>query len=550
MARVVSLDIGTYAVRAVELTVGGGEPVLERFAQVVLPPGAVDRGEVVDAAAVATAVRRLWSEGGLRGRRVVIGVANQRVIVRQADFPAMSEEDFQAALQFEAQELIPIPVEEAVLDFQIVEESVATEGEPRMRVLLAAAQREMVQAHVAAVEAADLTPTAVDVVPFALVRALALSAEGTVDDRAAEAVVCIGGGVTNVVVHEGGVPRFVRILLVGGNDITAAVSQELDVDADEAEDLKRRADPASDDERVARAGEVVADRLAPLVEEIRGSLDYYRSQPEAVPITRVLLTGGASRSVGLVERLAGQLDGVVEQARPLAGVRIGAVNLSEAELVQLEALLAVPIGLALAGDVQRGVRRISLLPREMAVVRAQRRQTMLAAAAVAALFVLLMLIWAARSAQEANERDRAREAERRAAQLRQERAQLGDTTTIESELAQRQAQARAVLADDVAWTRLFNEVATVIPNDVWLTSFNGTKGNPGSITVQANGFDQTSTARWLLRVGELKSLSGVWVPNSAKQGEGPAALVSFQSQANLTPQAVSDRAQRFAGGGP
>ena len=550
MARVVSLDIGTYAVRAVELTVGGGEPVLERFAQVVLPPGAVERGEVVDAAAVATAVRRLWSEGGLRGRRVVIGVANQRVIVRQADFPAMSEEDFQAALQFEAQELIPIPVEEAVLDFQIVEESVATEGDPRMRVLLAAAQREMVQAHVAAVEAADLTPTAVDVVPFALVRVLALSAEGAVDDRAAEAVVCIGGGVTNVVVHEGGVPRFVRILLVGGNDITAAVSQELDVDADEAEDLKRRADPASDDERVARAGQVVADRLAPLVEEIRGSLDYYRSQPEALPITRVLLTGGGSRSVGLVERLAGQLDGVVEQARPLAGVRIGAVNLSEAELVRLEALLAVPIGLALAGDVQRGVRRISLLPREMAVVRAQRRQNMLAAAAVAALFVLLMLIWAARSAQEANERDRAREAERRAAQLRQERAQLGDTTTIESELAQRQAQARAVLADDVAWTRLFNEVATVIPNDVWLTSFNGTKGNPGSITVQANGFDQTSTARWLLRVGELKSLSGVWVPNSAKQGEGPAALVSFQSQANLTPQAVSDRAQRFAGGGP
>jgi type IV pilus assembly protein PilM len=121
MPRVVSLDIGTYAVRAVELTVGGGEPVLERFAQVVLPPGAVEHGEVMDAAAVATSVRRLWSEGGLRSKRVVVGVANQRVIVRQAEFPVMSEEDFRAALQFEAQELIPMPVDEATLDFQILE---------------------------------------------------------------------------------------------------------------------------------------------------------------------------------------------------------------------------------------------------------------------------------------------------------------------------------------------------------------------------------------------------------------------------------------------
>ncbi|MDQ3575170.1 MAG: type IV pilus assembly protein PilM [Actinomycetota bacterium] len=549
MARVVALDIGSYAVRAVELTVGGGQPVLERFAQVVLPPRAVDHGEVVDAPAVATAVRRLWSEGGLRGRRVVVGVANQRVIVRLAEFPVMSEEDFRAALQFEAQELIPIPVEEATLDFQILGEDVRSDGEPRMRVLLAAAQREMVRAHLAAVEGAGLAAGAVDVIPFALVRALAPPG-GTFAERAAEAVVCIGGGVTNVVVHEQGIPRFVRILLVGGNDVTEAIARELDVGPDEAEDLKRRVDPSSSDATVNRAGQVVADRLAPLVEEIRGSIEYYRSLPESLPIERVLMTGGGSRTPGLMERLGAQVDGRVEMARPLAGVRVGDVSLSEAELVQLEPLLAVPIGLALAGQAQKGVRRISLLPREVAAARRERRQTLAVAAAVLALFVVLMLLWAGRSAQVSNERDRAQEAEQRAAQLRQERAQLGDTTTIETELAQRQAQAQAVLADDVAWTRLFNEVATVIPNDVWLTSFNGQKGPPGTLNVQANGFDQTSTARWLLRVGELRSLSGVWVPNSTKQGEGAASLVNFTSQAGLTPQAVSDRGARFTGGTP
>ena len=548
MARVVALDVGSYAVRAVELSVGGGEPVLERFAQVVLPPGAVDRGEVVETAAVTAAVRRLWSEGGLRGRRVVLGVANQRVIVRQAEFPAMSEEELSSALQFEAQELIPIPVEDAILDFQVLEETRGSEGDARMRVLLAAAQRDMVRAHLAAVEGAGLAVSAVDVIPFALVRALAPPTLG-LGEPTAEAIVSIGVGVTNIVVHEQGEPRFVRILLLGGSDVTAAIARELDVGADEAEELKRRADPSSDDAAVAQAGRVVADRMAPLVEEVRGSLDYYRSQPQSLPVTRVLLTGGASRTAGLVERLDAQLDGHVEMARSLSAVRVGAVNLSEVELVQLEPLLTVPIGLALAGEARRGVRRISLLPRELALVRQQRRQAFAVAAAVAALFLVLMLVWAARSAQVANERERAEEAERRAAQLRQERAQLGDTTTIETEVTQRQAQVTAVLADDIAWTRLFSEVATVIPNDVWLTSFNGQKGPPGTVSVQAMGFDHTSTARWLLRVGELRSLSGLWVPTSTKQGQGPAATVTFNSQANITPRAVSDRAQRFAGGG-
>lgn len=545
MARVVGLDIGSYAVRAVELSVGGNEPVLERFAQVVLPPGAVDHGEVIDAAAVAGAVRRLWGEGGLRGRRVVIGVANQRVIVRQADFPVMSEEDFRAALQFEAQELIPIPVEEATLDFQILEQVPTADG-TAMRVLLAAAQREMVRAHVAAAEGAGLTVSTVDVVPFALVRALT-PAGGTFAERSAEAVVGIGGGVTSLVVHEQGMPRFVRILMVGGNDITDAISQALDVSPDEAEDLKRRAGSPDADAQVSRAAEVVSDRVAPLVEEIRGSLEYYRSQPGSLPVARVLLTGGASRTAGLMERLGPELEGRLEPARPLAGVGVGDVRLPEGDLVQLEPFLTVPIGLALAADVPKGTRRITLLPREVAVVRRQRQQALAAAAAVFALFVVLMLVWAGRSAQVSEERDRALQAEQQGNRLRQERAQLGDTTTIEADLAQRQSQVKAVLADDIAWTRLLTEVATVIPGDVWLTNFTGNKGPPATVNVQANGFDQTSTARWLLRIGELKSVTGVWVPNSAKQGQGPSALVSFTSQANLTPQAVSDRAQRITG---
>lgn len=539
MAALIGLDIGSFAVRAVQLNTGG-QLTLERFAQVTLPAGAVQDGEITDVGAVGAAIRRLWSEGGFKGKRVVVGVANQRVIVRQADMPVMSENDLRSALQFEAQELIPIPIEDAILDFQIVDEAVNTEGETRMRVLLAAAQREMVRTHLAAVEAGGLSALSVDLVPFALVRSLTHFGTSFDNDGRAEAIVCIGGGVTNVVVHEQGVPRFVRVLLVGGDDITEAIAHDLNVDIDTAEDLKRRADTRSPEASAARAGEIVGQRLAPLVEEIRGSLDYYSAQSQSTPIARVLVTGGASRTPGLMERLQSQVGGRVEPARPLDGLRMGSASISEEQLAELEPLLAVPVGLALAADTQRGTRRITLLPREVAVVRAQRRQNVGAGLAVGALAALLLALWAARAGQVNEEQDAAEEAETRTAALQREQAQLANTTGLNSDLTQREGQVAAVLANDIAWTRLFSEVATVMPSDVWLTAFTGTS-SPASVSFTAQGFDQTSTARWLLRTSDMRSLSAVWVPNSTKSG----TIVNFTSTATLTEQARSTRLRTF-----
>jgi type IV pilus assembly protein PilM len=543
-ARVVGVDLGSYGVRAVELTLAGGQATLERFAQVTLPPGAIRDGEVVDPTAVASSVRRLWTEGGFKGKSVVVGVANQRVIVRLAEMPAMSEEDLTSALRFEAQDLIPIPVDDAILDFQILDDVVDSEGDARMRVLLAAAQRDMVRNHLAAVEAAGLRAGVVDVVPFAMVRALTANA-GTLDfDTRAEAIVCIGGGVTNVVVHERGVPRFVRVLLVGGDDVTDAIVRELDVQIDEAESLKRRADISSPDPLVARAGQVVRDRVAPLVEEIRGSLDYYLAQSQSAVIDRVLVTGGGSRMAGLMERLQSQVGANVEPARPLAGMKVGRhIGLDEADLRESEALLTVPIGLALAGESRKGVRRINLVPREVAAVRAQRRQAVLAGSGVAAVAALLVGAWGMQASKIDTERKAAAETEQDTDKLRREVATLGDTIALDAELGERRAQVQTVLATDVAWTRLFNEVATVLPSDVWLTSFSGEAG--GSVNFTAKGFDQTSTARWLLRMAELESLSGLWVPTSAKEGQGSASTVTFTSDADLTPAATSQRVQRY-----
>src|ERR1700730_13324951 len=125
----IGLDIGSHAVRAAEVKVDGHGTTLQRYAHVDLPPGAVADGEVVDATAVGSALRRLWAEGRFTQKRVIVGVSSQRAIVRQADVPAMTEDELRSALKFEAQDLIPIPAEEALLDFSIIDDHVAN-GDP------------------------------------------------------------------------------------------------------------------------------------------------------------------------------------------------------------------------------------------------------------------------------------------------------------------------------------------------------------------------------------------------------------------------------------
>src|SRR4051812_29217383 len=170
-----------------------------------MTPGAVVAGEVVDATAVGAALRRLWKDGGFSSRRVVTGVAGQRIVARTTELPAMSDDDLRSSLPFQVQELIPIPIDDAVMDHQVLERLVDDEGNERLRVLVVAAHRDMVRSLLAALEAAGLEADRVDLIPFALIRALQAPGFAELDEGAngatSEAIVDVGGGVTNVVVH-------------------------------------------------------------------------------------------------------------------------------------------------------------------------------------------------------------------------------------------------------------------------------------------------------------------------------------------------------------
>ena len=346
----IGVDIGSTAVRAAEVSLRSNPPELLRVAQIPMPAGAVANGEVRDVRAVAGALRELWRRGKFRGRDVVLGVGNQRVVVREVVLPWLAEKELRASLGFQVQEFVPIPVEDAVLDYQIVEEF-EHEGRRMIRLLLVAAQKAMIMQIVEAAEMAKLRPVGLDLIPFAIVRSVgsvdALFAD--VDDLGDEAVIEVGAEITSICIHSGGLPRFVRILPAGGRDITSAVARALGIDEDEAERLKRGDVDVSDNGMGEEAARLAIGRASNFADEIRSSLDFYLSQVPDARIGRVLLTGGGAKLSGFDSLLEERLPHDVVVGRPFHRVN-PRLDLPDEVINEAEPLLAVAIGLALPGD--------------------------------------------------------------------------------------------------------------------------------------------------------------------------------------------------------
>lgn len=345
--RVIGLDIGTTAIRAAELEFGGSgssgqaPPTLLRYGQAALPLGAVRDGEVVVAETVSTALRQLWLRCKFTSRDVVIGVGNQRVLVRELDLPWMPPAQLKSSLPFQVQELLPMSVDEALLDYFPTAEFDSSEGRT-VQGMLVAAQRDTVSANVLAVESAGLHPTMVDLNAFALLRAVA---RGEFLERTV-ALVDIGASVTNVVIASHGAPKLVRTLAIAGQSITNAVASSLGIAASEAEAVKREIGVgyavAPEHGAVAEAiGEVARS----LIEAIRNTFVYYSGNHPGAGIDVAIMTGGGSHLPGLGQYLSSASRLPVILGDALAGVK-SAKSFDRASLDGSESLVALAIGLA------------------------------------------------------------------------------------------------------------------------------------------------------------------------------------------------------------
>jgi type IV pilus assembly protein PilM len=313
-SKIVGIDIGSASVRAVEVRSPDRKPTVTRVAEVPLPEGSVRRGEVLEVATVATAIRRLWANGRFGTREVVLGIGGPRVLSRDVTVPRAPLAQIREALPFQVQDLLPVPVAEALLDFYPIAEGTSETG-PVVHGLLVAAVKEAVTANVAAVMRAGLRPIAVDLIPFALVRGLAPAGRGLV------AIVSIGANTTNVVLVEDGVPQFVRIIPSGGDDITRALVARLQLAPGQAETLKRELGlgaPAAHPEYRA-AAEVIFEIAGEQLTAIRNTLSYYVNGKPGAAIDRIVLSGGGAQLAGLPRALSDLSALPVVVADPVGG---------------------------------------------------------------------------------------------------------------------------------------------------------------------------------------------------------------------------------------
>ena len=215
-ADVVGLDIQPGHVAAVQAHVNGGISV-RHAAEAALPADIVREGEVLDEGVLAETLRELFKDGGL-SRRVRLGVANQRTVLRTLDLPPVDDrKEIEAAVRFQAQDQVPMPLSNAVLDFHALGIVETPEG-PRQRVVLVAAQRDMIQRLLAAVRDAGLRPEGIDLSAFALIRSLYRP-----DPEHSGRVLYLNvDGLTNMAIAEGTLCRFTRVV---GGGIEAMASQ-------------------------------------------------------------------------------------------------------------------------------------------------------------------------------------------------------------------------------------------------------------------------------------------------------------------------------------
>jgi type IV pilus assembly protein PilM len=304
----VGLEIEPSAIHAVSVT-GAGHLTVKQAVQVALAPGVVRDGEVIDPEALTDALRTLFAENKDLPKRVRIGIANQKIVVRVIEMPPISDaKELALAVRFGAQEHIPMPLDAAVLDHQALD-VVETESGPRQRVLLVAARRDMVERVLGAARAAGLRVEGIDLAAFGMVRALA----GTDGASLADTVLYLSvGGLTNLAVAQGTTCTFTRIVGDGLEALGIELAERRGLTLEHARGwlahvgLTSELSSIDGDELIVEdARAVLIDGVRRIAGEVRNTVDFHLAQTtEGGGVTRCVLTGPAAEVPGFAEALA------------------------------------------------------------------------------------------------------------------------------------------------------------------------------------------------------------------------------------------------------
>ena len=350
MARqVVGLKVGASQLSAACVEVNGSAKLVQ-IAREPIPRGIVLGGEVRDVVALGNELKSFFRKYKLPRRAVRVGIANNRIGVRTIEVTGIEDaKQLANAVRFRAQEALPIPVDQAALDFQVLSETVE-DGVAKKRVLLVVAYRELVDSYALACRQAGLRLVGIDLEAFALLRALTppVTLPG---ERSALVAVAIGAERTTLAVSDGYACEFARVIEWGGTSLTVALSRALDLDVEAAELVKTRISLDGDGvpegltpEQAAKGRQALVAALQSFSRELVSSLQFYQSQPDSLGIREVVLAGGTAMLQGLAPALAGLVGVSVRVGDPTVGVSVGKKLRGGAP----DASVAVPIGLGMA----------------------------------------------------------------------------------------------------------------------------------------------------------------------------------------------------------
>ena len=367
-SRAVGLDIDRGALKAVQISESGGNYTLQHVGYRKLPPGAVSEGEVADGDLLAAELKEFWSSHSFKGKTVYLGVANQKVVVRLLDFPRMSPDDLKGAIGFEAQDHIPMPVDEAILDYMVL--GPQGEGSNLDRILIVAAQKDMISRYATAIRAAGLRPQGIDVKALSLVRSTLPSA--LFDDEGATLLLDIASEISSLVVTQSGNPTLTRFIPGGSGYLAQAIADAADLPEEEAErqlmNPKVRIGPDAESAGISldKDGDDVAedgddfdpalmydvrrgleDAVQTLAEDVQRSVEYHYSQPGSREVTQLIVSGEGALVNGLDAYLGELLGVAARRGTPFQKLSGNRSNVPDEQLRVMEPVLAVALGLSL-----------------------------------------------------------------------------------------------------------------------------------------------------------------------------------------------------------
>jgi len=338
----VGLDIGSSAVKAVELKSGGkgsSDYQLLNIGMEPLPPEAIVDGAIMDSGAVIDAIQRLFSAQKIKTNDVATSVSGNAVIVKKISLPQMTAEELAESIHWEAEQYIPFDIQDVSLDYEVVEGG-GSGG--NMDVLLVAVKKDKIGDYTSAISQAGKNPSIVDVDVFALQNCYEVNYG--IDAGRVVALLNVGASIMNINITKGATSIFNRDIAVGGNQYTDAIQKDLNLSFDQADALKRgsRVEGANPD-NLQPILQAVSENIAL---EIQKTFDFFKATSSEDRIDRIFLSGGTAKVKGLQELLADRFDAGVELLNPFNSVTYNPRDFDPDFISDIGPQAAIAVGLA------------------------------------------------------------------------------------------------------------------------------------------------------------------------------------------------------------